>query len=104
MNNYLSGSSRCLFKNSTGLKTIENGKVISSEPEIVFLLRKTFLLGLVKINVITEDRKPGPGSNYQYKTLLSLYVCGIKYSFIFRTMWEPLVFKNGKEINKENIN
>jgi hypothetical protein len=92
----------CLFQNSISLKTIEDGKVISDRPEEVSRLERKWLLGFVKLVVITEDRKPGLHVYYKYKTQLSIKIGWVRYSFIFRTNSEPSVFKNGKGMHKEN--
>lgn len=94
---------KCLFQNSISLKTIEDGKVINDLPEEVSRLERKWLLGLVKLVVITEDRKPPPGVGYKYKTQLSIKVGWVRYSFIFRTKHEPHVFKNGKKWIKKTI-
>lgn len=94
---------KCLFQNSISLKTIEDGKVLGGIPEEISRIERKWLLGLVKLIVITEDRKPGPGVSYKYKTQLSIKVGWVRYSFIFRTKHEPLVFKNGKGIYKEDF-
>lgn len=93
---------KCLFQNSISLKTIEDGKIIGDMPEEISRIERSWLLGLVKLIVIIEDRKPGPGLSYKYKTQLSIKVGWVRYSFIFRTKHEPLVFKNGREMDKEN--
>lgn len=92
----------CLFQNSISLKTIEDGKVLNDLPEEISRIERSWLLGLVKLVVFTEDRKPGPGAGYKYKTQLNVKIGWVRYSFIFRTKHEPVVFKNGKEMDKEN--
>lgn len=75
------------------------------EVETIAILDKSFnCLGMIKFNIIIEDRRPDLSEEeaqiqlgYKYKVLIDLKIFFHSYSFVFHTLYKGSVFINDSE-------
>jgi hypothetical protein len=67
-------------------------------PVTVFEFHRSYLFGLFQFWIITQDRKPPPGSSYKYKTQMKLKFFWFNFSYIVNSFTPGVFFYDDLEL------